>query len=466
METTTIDKGFDVCVYPSIIKGCVCPPVSKSLLHRHLILRCMSSQLAPPDNPDAVCRAYFPAIPGFDPGEITAALRGEDLKATCQGLRAIMAGGGEVNCEDSGSTLRFLLPLAAVCGTMPSRHFCFRGSARLSERPLAEFGALLTDPGIRCFPPDCAADPQLPFTLNGRLFAREYTVRADRSSQFASGLLMALASVAGGEAVRLTIDGALCSAPYFAMTLALLKDYGIHTEVGDLGERAQSPCSAGAEKSRRYYLKGSLRPATQTQLERDASQAAFFELARYLGQLDLSIAPLCPDPSATVLQGDAVFPQLLNKLRAARGSGLSQDISTTPDLALPLAVAMAATPGGHRLLNVHTLRFKESDRIKAILHLLHVLGVEACETASAIYIRGLASPRVRGDGGSRPELWFTGGQVDGMNDHRMVMAAAVAACHAMEAVRICGAEAVSKSHPDFFDELFRLGAHMEKIAHE
>lgn len=314
-----------------------------------------------------------------------------------------------LDCGESGSTLRFLLPVAAALG----REARFVGHGRLPERPhdvlldaMAEHGA--------------AADARrLPLQLHGRLRGGTFALPGNVSSQYITGLLMALPLCAEDSVIRLTTR--LESAPYVNLTLRALADFGIRAETRPDGWRIPG--------GQRYHSPG------RVVVEGDWSGAAFWLAANALGS-----RVECGNLDEASAQGDRAIRPLLNRL------GGEIDVSECPDLVPALAVAAAGFPGRTALVGAARLRLKESDRLASVAALLRALGCAVDEGAESLTIHGGAP--------------LTGGTVDGCGDHRIVMAAAVAATAASSPVTILGAQAVAKSYPDFFRDFEALGGNL------
>ena len=314
-----------------------------------------------------------------------------------------------LDCGESGSTLRFLLPVAAALG----REARFVGHGRLPERPhdvlldaMAEHGAT-------------ADARRLPLQLHGRLRGGTFALPGNVSSQYITGLLMALPLCAGDSVIRLTT--CLESAPYVNLTLRALADFGIRAETLPDGWRIPG--------GQRYHSPG------RVVVEGDWSGAAFWLAANALGS-----RVECGNLDEASAQGDRAIRPLLNRL------GSEIDVSECPDLVPALAVAAAGFPGRTALVGAARLRLKESDRLASVAALLRALGCAVDEGAESLTIHGGAP--------------LTGGTVDGCGDHRIVMAAAVAATAASSPVTILGAQAVAKSYPDFFRDFEALGGNL------
>ena len=388
-------------ICPGPLRGTVSVPPSKSELHRALICAALCE-----GETAVVCRS--PA---------------DDVAATARCLRALGAGAvyrdgkyyvnkiaprgaAEADCGESGSTLRFLLPLAAALGT--ETEFLCRG--RLAERPMEPLLNVLNANGCTAFRRgEC-------YLLRGRLLPGCYGLDASVSSQFLSGLLLALPLLPGSG---IKLSGPVASKDYVNFSSEVMQQFGVETRCSD-GTYA----AAGA-----YHSPGTYVP------EGDWSAAAYWLTANALGS---EVMPDGLNPQST--QGDRAVTGLLAEIR--RG-GAVIDAGNVPDLVPPLAVLAAVTPGETRFVNAARLRQKESDRLAAATAMLNALGGECTETADGLSVRGVSSLR--------------GGTVDSFGDHRIAMAAAVAATVCRETVTLRGAECVSKSYPAFWSDFTKLG---------
>ena len=412
-----------VRVSPSALSGRVRVPVSKSAAHRALICSALAhsaEELLPPGEPLS-----------------------EDLLVTQSALKTLLrteAGGAsaEIDCGESGSTLRFLIPVAAALG-LSAR---FTGRGRLPERPLGVYRSCLPEHGVAC-----ESAGGLPLSISGRLKPGTYSLPGNVSSQFITGLLFALPLLAGDS--RIQLISPLESAGYVEMTVRILRDFGISV----LPEQ-----NGWSVPGRQNY-----RAKPGFSVERDWSQAAFFlEAAALGGHLELE------GLNADSCQGDRAAEALFQTLGAGtewkngilfagpgRNSrnehpeGIRIDASQIPDL-VPALAAAAALFAGHRTVieNASRLRLKESDRLAAMAEGLTRLGANIRELPDGLVIDGVES--------------FTGGTVNGQNDHRVVMALAVAALKTQGDIEISDAESIRKSYPGFFEDYRKLGG----IVHE
>lgn len=391
-------------IKPGALRGVTAAPPSKSMAHRMLI-----------------CAALAEGESLVQPIELS-----EDILATMDGLRALGAGivqegdalrvtgcrpaeaeSGVIPCRESGSTLRFLLPLCLLSG----KEMTLTGSERLLSRPLDVYETLCAERG---FSLERTAEG---IRVRGKLTPGEYTVRGDLSSQFLTGLLYALSLLDGESEIRILPP--IESEPYLKMTLEALAEAGVP---------AKRP-----EKERLVIPGGQRFRAGQKTVEGDWSNAAFFEALRQAGN-DLRITGLREDS----LQGDKVCREYFRRIREG---GACVDVTDCPDLA-PVLMAFAAMCGGARLEGTRRLRFKESDRGQAMAEELAKFGVAVTIGENAIEVGGgLKAPM---------EI------LQGHNDHRIVMSLAVLCTRTGGTVD--GAEAVRKSFPGFWDAMRMLGA--------
>ena len=391
-------------IKPGALRGVTAAPPSKSMAHRMLI-----------------CAALAEGESLVQPIELS-----EDILATMDGLRALGAGivregdalrvtgcrpaeaeSGVIPCRESGSTLRFLLPLCLLSG----KEMTLTGSERLLSRPLDVYETLCAERG---FSLERTAEG---IRVRGKLTPGEYTVRGDLSSQFLTGLLYALSLLDGESEIRILPP--IESEPYLEMTLEALAEAGVP---------AKRP-----EKERLVIPGGQRFRAGQKTVEGDWSNAAFFEALRQAGN-DLRITGLRENS----LQGDKVCREYFRRIREG---GACVDVTDCPDLA-PVLMAFAAMCGGARLEGTRRLRFKESDRGQAMAEELAKFGVAVTIGENAIEVGGgLKAPM---------EI------LQGHNDHRIVMSLAVLCTRTGGTVD--GAEAVRKSFPGFWDAMRMLGA--------
>lgn len=326
-----------------------------------------------------------------------------------------------LDCNESGSTLRFLLPLAAALGA--NCEFLMRG--RLSERPLSPLYEILQGNGITFSP-----QGSNPLKIKGNFKAGDYKVAANISSQYISGLLFAL-SVAEGDS-SLTLEGRIESEPYIIMTLDALTAFGADIQYDE-----------GA-KCFKIKEKGRLRSPEKLIVGGDWSNAAFFLVAGAIGKNPVTVCGL--DESSR--QGDREILTILRKMGAktvfeggkitvfpSHLRGTELDAANIPDLVPILAVAASVAEGETKISGAARLRLKESDRIESVCAMLSALGADVTATEDGMIIRG--------------KMRLSGGAVDSYNDHRIAMSAAVASLVCENAVNIARFEAINKSYPAF-----------------
>ncbi len=410
---------MNIRITPSSLKGSVTIPSSKSYSHRMIIGAALAKGTSVISNIN----------------------ESEDIKATCEAVTAIGAdikkdgssyeitGISEpsektvINCRESGSTLRFILPIAAAFGCDTE----FHGYGKLPERPLTPYIREMSVKGINF----TREEGKMPFYINGTLQAGTYRLEGDISSQFVTGLLYALPLCAGSSVIKMT--SALESKPYADMTAEALKRFGI--------EITQT---YGEDGFINYVIKGRQKYVhSNISVEGDYSQAAFFYTANALGS-DIDLHNLNCDS----VQGDKKILEILNGIGYNKNCGskfspFNLDVSDIPDLVPILAVLGCFTAGTSYIYNAKRLRIKECDRLSAIADALNSIGGNIKVYDDSLEIN--------------PVNNFTGGTIDGRNDHRIVMASAIASVKASDDIIITGAEAVEKSYPDFWNVFSELG---------
>ncbi len=351
--------------------------------------------------------------------EITTNTTSVDIEATASALRSMGAdiekkgntfivnpikdtGKCLVDCKESGSTLRFLVPVCASLG----KSAVFTGSGRLPERPMKILTDEMKNHGV-------SVSDTFPVEISGKLEKGVYILDGSVSSQFVTGLLLSLPQAGGGE-IHLT--GTVQSRSYIDITLSVMEKFGVKVEV----------------KGNTFIVPDkSFSPAVLT-AEGDWSNSAFFLAA------GVKVNGLDENSE----QGDRKVVALLGKLENKKGR-ITVDVSDIPDLVPVLAVKAAVREDETIFVNAERLRIKESDRIESTVTMINALGGMAEGTDSTIKICGTSILR--------------GGRVSSFNDHRIVMAAAIGAVFSEGKVIIDGAEAVRKSYPEFFEDYKKLG---------
>ena len=414
-----------------ILAGAVTPPPSKSQAHRLLI-----------------CAAL-----GTTRSKVACDSLNDDLRATMDSLNALGASiayadgafdivpvacrkGGELPCGESGSTLRFLLPIAAALGADAT----LTGKGKLPQRPMQPLCEALIAHGVDII--EHCNDVHLPLTCKGQLAGGDYSLAGNISSQYFTGLLFALPLLSSPS--NLNIIGELTSASYVGMTLDALRLSGITIEQREGGFYVPAP--------QKYNVPANLR------VEGDWSAAAFWLVAGVIGRNPVTVCGM----NADSLQGDRYIIEHLRRMGAdirfvgdeiiaypSQLHGTELDCVDTPDLVPILSVAAAAAQGTTFFTHVGRLRYKESDRLAAMQTLLQSFGVysEIGEDTYAV----------------------TGGEavatepVDSFGDHRIAMSAAILSTVARGETTIKGAECVAKSYPLFFEDFVSLGGRVDNI---
>ncbi|HHW22462.1 MAG TPA: 3-phosphoshikimate 1-carboxyvinyltransferase [Clostridiaceae bacterium] len=341
--------------------------------------------------------------------------------------------GKYIDCRESGSTARFLMPITRL---VPDP-VVFTGSGRLVERPFDIYKDLFEQKGISW----SDLDGKMPINLSGKLVPGEYRLKGDISSQFISGLLFALPLLE--DSSRIEITGKIESLPYIQMTINVLKDFGIDIVTEN--------------DFRTLIIEGnqSYRAMPSYTVEGDWSQAAFFCV---IGALSgpVTIEGLNMDS----LQGDKVIVDILKNMGAqpvvddksitfdkTELTGVTVDVSQCPDLVPAIALAASAASGVTDIVNGARLRIKESDRLSTTCNELGKLGARITEKPDGLVIRGVKR--------------LNGGRVYGSGDHRIVMALASASVICDTDVEIEGYDAVKKSYPEFWEDFLALGGKVE-----
>ena len=409
---------MDIRITPGPLAGTVTPPPSKSIAHRAILAAALTNgtstiqNVALSQDIEATLRCISALGGGWEQD-------GDRLRVSGVWSREWdTAGLPYLDCGESGSTLRFLIPIALTL----NNGGVFTGRGRLMERPQKPYFDIFDEKGVSYQQKDGV------LTLRGELESGEYRLPGNVSSQFVTGLLYALPLMEWESQIVLTSP--LESRGYVDMTLEVLKDFGITVENQNY-ERFIVPgdqwCTA------RSYT-----------IEADWSQAAFWLAAGSLGNPVLTVG--LSDQST---QGDRVIDEHFASFAWGTWRTVEIDVSDCPDLLPPLAVMAAFHDGTTRLTNATRLRLKESDRLATVTKMLTALGGQVEEGPD-----WLAIPGTR---------FLKGGTVDGANDHRIVMAAAIAATRCTGPVTILGAEAVNKSYPRFWEEYKRLGGEFDVL---
>lgn len=400
------------------LSGTVCAVPSKAYAHRILICAALSD----------------------GPTEITGLFPSEDILATVSCLRACGAEITENNgvtlvippkeyrenalldCSESGSTLRFLLPVAAALGINAE----FHGHGRLPERPISELLDILKKGGVT------ADSDRLPLSLKGKLSGSDFVVDGSASSQFVTGMLLAVAAKGGG---KLTVKGKKVSGSYIDITIGVMEKFGAKIIRDNDGYTVICPKRLVSPK--------------KINVEGDWSNAAFWLVAGVVGKYPICVKNL----DMNSLQGDRKIVDYLKKMNAEIGTdgdavtafpsvlhGAELDCSDCPDLIPILSVAAALSDGTTAISGAERLKIKECDRLQAMLIMLKSAGIACHADGDKLIIEG-----------GKPS-YFDG---KGFADHRIIMSAAIFGLQ--NGCSIDDINGVKKSYPHFFEDFEKLG---------
>jgi len=412
---------MNVTLTPSSLYGTVAAIPSKSHLHRLLICAALG---------DTELRLPCPML-------------SQDIKATVRCLNALgakveyqnselsvvpIASSNQnvtLDCGESGSLYRFLVPIVGALNKTAT----FQLSGKLPQRPMDALWNTLEAHGAVITGKSTAAP-----TVSGTLTSGRYEIPGDISSQFISGLLFALPLLDGDS--EIVISGQPQSVGYIRMTLDALKDFSIKV--------TPTPTGFSVPGNQHYHAKGSPTP------EGDWSNSAFWLCAAacsgeitvtglnpHSGQGDKAVCDILRQFGAAVTQtGNAVT------VRKGKLHGITIDAADIPDLVPALAVVAAAANGTTTIQNINRLRLKESDRAATVCGLINAFGGSAKADENTMTITGTGV--------------LSGGTYDAFQDHRIVMAAAIASTVCKSPVTVTNAQAVDKSYPEFFSDFMKL----------
>ncbi len=333
----------------------------------------------------------------------------------------------ELDCGESGSTLRFLMPVVSALGIDAT----VSGCGRLPERPISPLKEEMEKNGV-----DFPNGSDFPLYLKGHLQAGNYEIAGNISSQFISGLLFALPLLNGDSHIRLIPP--VESKSYLNITVKSLRKFGVEI----------------TEKENLYIVKGNQKYISPNEItvDGDWSNAAFFLCAGALSEKGVTVTDL----DLNSPQGDKAIIEVLKsmgtnvqindgEITVKKGAlnGVTVDASDIPDLVPVISVVAAACNGDTRIINAQRLRIKESDRIKSVCNMITAVGGNVEETDDGMIIHGGVKLR--------------GGTVNGFNDHRIVMSASILSALCENSVIITDYKAVEKSYPHFFEDFNKMG---------
>lgn len=406
-----------VRVMPTIFNGEVTLPPSKSDVHRAILCAALSkgkSVISPVDLSQDISATIDCAR------ALGAEITVDGNTAYIDGTNLFTNEEAVLNCRESGSTLRFFIPVAAVGGVKTT----FIGKGRLPQRPIGIYLDCLPKAGV-----NCATQGGLPLEISGKLQGGEFVVPGDVSSQFITGLLLALPLT--GKDSKIILSSSLESVGYIDMTIRTMAEFGVNVETTDYG----------------YFIKGgqSYKPCNYI-CEGDWSQAGFFMAAGALGG-NVTLKGLRVDS----IQGDRACLDIFSKfgakvtindgdinVTADKLKGIEIDARQIPDLVPIFAVTAAFAEGTTNIYGAERLRIKESDRLNAISTCLQKIGADVIEKPDGLIINGVKQAN--------------GGSVEGYNDHRIVMSMSIAVEKSANPIEITDKESINKSYPAFFED--------------
>lgn len=400
---------MDVKIMPSKARGEIISPPSKSMAHRALIFGALSEKsiiknLAFSKDIEATLDCLKALGARVEINGNTATIGGLDIKN--------ISDNAVLYCNESGSTLRFFLPICMVAG----KTVTLNGAKRLFERPISIYEDIAKEQGITFVKNEDSV------TVCGNLKSGDYFVPGDISSQFITGLLIALPLLSGNS--KITVTGRFESASYIDLTLKAMNDYGMEIN----------------RKDNVFELCGNQKPKNNDcSVEGDCSNVAFLDVFNYLGG---NVKVLGIDKNT--LQGDRVYKNIFEGLKNGEREF---DLSDCPDLA-PICFALAAALGGAVFTGTARLKIKESDRATAMQTELKKFGINVLVEENRVIVENgtLKAPK---------EI------LCGHNDHRIVMALSVLCT--LVGGTVSGAQAVSKSYPDFFQKIRSIGIDLNEI---
>ncbi|MCF7923932.1 MAG: 3-phosphoshikimate 1-carboxyvinyltransferase [Candidatus Izimaplasma sp.] len=414
-----------VKIHPGFAKGEINVPPSKSMLHRAII----SASLA--NGTSKISNVIF----SEDIKATIAAFKqlGVDIKTNKYTLeisrnKSLTYSGKEIiNCNESGSTLRFLIPILAN-----EKGIRFTGKTTLMTRPLSVYETIFKENNYDFIKKNNT------LYLNNEFKAGNYIIPGNISSQFITGLLFALPLKKYDSQIEIT--GVFESQNYVEMTIDILKKFGIEI----------------TKDNNIFYIKGNQEyKATDIIIESDYSQLAFFAVAGVInGDIKINNAKLNSlQPDKAIIK---IIKQMNGNITIKDGSyhfnksetkGIDIDVSQYPDIAPILSILAGLSNGKTNILNAKRLKIKETNRLEASYDVLKKLGVNVKIGDDSLSIIG--------------QNKFIGNEFNSYNDHRMVMSIAIASLRNNQPITINNAEAINKSYPTFFEDLHSLGIKIE-----
>ena len=407
---------MDIRIEPRILGGKINVPPSKSISHRALICAALSdgesriNDLLDCEDTRATIKALT---------ALGAEISQSGSVTTVDGI-SLRAREALIDCGESGSTLRFMLPVAAALGTRTT----FSGSANLPNRPITPYLEEFPRHGVKFL------SEKMPYIIEGRLDGAEFSVTGDISSQFITGYMLALPLIgAVGEKRRIVLTSPLQSRPYAVLTADVMRSFGIAVDIGENDFTVPENVS---------FI-----PCEYT-VEADMSQAAFFLAANAIGG---KTEPVNLNPDS--VQGDRAIMDITDTFIKSGGKAFDVNAQDIPDLVPILTVLACFADGVSHITGCGRLRIKESDRLAAISTELNRLGARVEADSDSLTVYGVKE--------------LHGGECETYKDHRIAMSLAVASQRCSSPLTIKGAECVSKSYPRFFEDINSLGGKADVI---
>jgi len=428
-----------VSITPSKLTGTILTPPSKSMSHRAIICAGLSSETSVISNlifsNDIIATTEAMEQFGMVVGNKSEKNDRFELTLSNPKIRAYNEAGicpiteaTTIQCNESGSTIRFLMPMIHLSHAA----LTFSGEGRLAQRPYQTYYSIFEDQKIKFE----TTNGELPVTIKGALKSGLYQLEGNVSSQFITGLMLTLPMLHGKSEIEITTK--LESKGYVDLTLNMLEQFGVEID-------AKDECH--------YLINGeqTYKGANYT-VEGDYSQAAFWIVAKCIGN-NVKIRGM----KEASLQGDKAILDIVRNMGAEVGfensdiiislekplQGIVIDASQCPDLVPVVAVLCSLCEGESKIINAERLRLKESDRLLAISTELNKMGAQIVETPDGLIIQGVKK--------------FNGANVESWNDHRIAMALGIAATRADGNLVIDGSDAVKKSYPNFWEDYKSLG---------
>ena len=415
-------------LFPTKIKGDIIVPSSKSMTHRALICASLAKGKSVISN---VMMSEDIQTTMNAMKQIGAKFEVDGSTVTVTGVKKLKYNNNPVFCNESGSTIRFLIPIFSLT----NKEVTFTGKQSLIQRPQTIYEKIFVHDQNEFHKYDDK------IVVKGSIKAREYFIDGSISSQFFSGLMFSLPLLE--EDSTIYIDGTLESKSYIDLTIEVLEQFGIEIQEIENG----------------YFIEGNQKyTATDYRVEGDYSQAAFYLVGGVLNGV-IKMDDLDHESN----QGDSIIINVIKRMKgriifmengfvaeSSQTYGTTIDLADCPDLGPIIALLGTLSKGTTTLTNIHRLRLKESDRVASTINTLKALGANISEKDDTIVIYGKQS--LKG-----------GVEVDSYNDHRIAMMISIAALRCENPVILSNPKAVKKSYPHFFEHYTQVGGIIEGL---